>query len=195
MSPAEIHAMRTRRGDTLMTLKDCDAVIYINRSAARPCARAYVGKSLKRAWAYSFKDPARMFKYIADFHATERARCAAKTARDAERKAFRHTLKVGDVLYASWGYDQTNIDYYQITELHGEHLVSARPIASATHGTGWEQGRSVPDVGGFIGPAKRYKPTDGNKLRVASYCCAYPLASRTIAGARVFESHAWTSYA
>jgi hypothetical protein len=27
------------------------------------------------------------------------------------------TVKVGDIFYCSWGYDQTNIDFYQVVEL------------------------------------------------------------------------------
>jgi hypothetical protein len=34
--------------------------------------------------------------------------------RKEEAKAD-HPFKVGDILYQSWGYDQTNIDFYQIT--------------------------------------------------------------------------------
>ena len=28
-----------------------------------------------------------------------------------------HTLKVGDVLSSSWGYDQTNVTFYQVTRI------------------------------------------------------------------------------
>ena len=195
MSPAELHTHRARKGDSLVTLKGCDAVVYIDRGGPKPMARAYIGRSLKRAWAWSFKDAEKMFKYIADFHAAERARCDAKTTREAERKAFRHTLQVGDVLVASWGYDQTNIDYYQVTELNGDHSVTAREISAATLDTGWERGRSVPDIGNFTGKATRYKPGTGNTLKIASYASAYPLEFQTVAGARVYQSRAWTSYA
>ena len=33
--------------------------------------------------------------------------------------AERDGLKVGDVLRSSWGYDQTNVDYYEVVELVG----------------------------------------------------------------------------
>lgn len=28
-----------------------------------------------------------------------------------------HTLKVGDILNSSWGYDQTNVTFYQVTRV------------------------------------------------------------------------------
>ena len=36
--------------------------------------------------------------------------------------------KVGTILYASWGYDQTNIDYYKITQTRGNTMVYIVPI-------------------------------------------------------------------
>lgn len=39
-----------------------------------------------------------------------------------------HTLKVGDILYSSWGYDQTNISWYQVTQLVGKQSVKIRKI-------------------------------------------------------------------
>jgi hypothetical protein len=49
-------------------------------------------------------------EYIAGFIAGRKQAAEAKAKRQAERKAP-HTLKVGDILVSSWGYDQTNIDY------------------------------------------------------------------------------------
>lgn len=37
-----------------------------------------------------------------------------KVARAANDKAAFEAVKVGDVFYASWGYDQTNVDFYKV---------------------------------------------------------------------------------
>lgn len=50
-----------------------------------------------------------------------------KAQRKVERKAP-HTLEVGNILYTSWGYDQTNIDFYQVTEVVGKNTVKVREI-------------------------------------------------------------------
>lgn len=39
-------------------------------------------------------------------------------------------LKVGDYLECSWGYDQTNIDYYKVVALVGKTMVSILPVSS-----------------------------------------------------------------
>lgn len=49
-----------------------------------------------------------------------------KDQKDAKIKAqteFNHTFKVGDILYNSWGYEQTNIDFYQIIEIKGKTAI------------------------------------------------------------------------
>lgn len=35
----------------------------------------------------------------------------------ANRKSTAHDVKVGDIFSASWGYDQTNVDYYKVTRV------------------------------------------------------------------------------
>ena len=37
-------------------------------------------------------------------------------------------LKVGDYLESSWGYDQTNVDFYKVVALVGKTMVSIVPV-------------------------------------------------------------------
>lgn len=39
-------------------------------------------------------------------------------------------LEVNDILYSSWGYDQTNIDYYKVKKLVGKTMVEVVKIES-----------------------------------------------------------------
>lgn len=39
-------------------------------------------------------------------------------------------INTGDVLVASWGYDQTNVDFYQVVE-RTAHMVKLQPIVCA----------------------------------------------------------------
>ena len=47
---------------------------------------------------------------------------APKATKKAE-KVNKFGVKVGDVFSMSWGYEQTNVDFYQVTELVGEQSV------------------------------------------------------------------------
>lgn len=55
-------------------------------------------------------------------------------AKKAE-KLNKYGVKVGDIFHASWGYDQTNNDFFQVVELVGKESVRVRevclPIASS----------------------------------------------------------------
>ena len=66
--------------------------------------------------------------------AMERIRQEAERFRrhdEAQEKAvaaFRESLRVGDILYSSWGWEQTNIDFYQVIAIRGS-AVDLRQIA------------------------------------------------------------------
>jgi len=65
-----------------------------------------------------------------DYH-TDDKEDAIQTAeimvKEAQKKEHRHTLKKGDIIYNSWGYDQTNIDFFQVVKIT-KCFVVLRPI-------------------------------------------------------------------
>ena len=70
--------------------------------------------------------------------ATARAAIEADTTPDQESKsghkakkataAPAHGVKVGDLFYASWGYEQTNVNFFQVVELVGSSSVRIREV-------------------------------------------------------------------
>ncbi|STO91553.1 hypothetical protein [Fluoribacter dumoffii] len=42
---------------------------------------------------------------------------------------IKHPLQINSILYSSWGYDQTNINFYQVIELVGNATVVLRELA------------------------------------------------------------------
>lgn len=57
----------------------------------------------------------------------------------------------GRILYNSWGYDQTNIDFYQITR-RTEKSIWFRPIGCEMVANGHMSGRVTPIPDSFAGP-------------------------------------------
>jgi hypothetical protein len=54
------------------------------------------------------------------------------------------TPKVGDILYSSWGYDQTNIEYFKVVKV-SEFSVWIQPLKSkALRQVGWAHYEVVP---------------------------------------------------
>jgi hypothetical protein len=58
-----------------------------------------------------------------------------------------HGVKVGDIFVMSWGYDQTNVDYFQVVELKGSQMVKIREIASKFV-------RAASPMSGYVKPVK-----------------------------------------
>ena len=46
----------------------------------------------------------------------------AKNAKKEARANMKHGFEVGQVLYNSWGYDQTNVDFYKIIEVNEKSI-------------------------------------------------------------------------
>ncbi|EAR0849892.1 hypothetical protein N4Z11_003659 [Salmonella enterica] len=39
------------------------------------------------------------------------------------------TISIGDIFHTCWGYEQTNVEFYQVVSLHGQKTVGLREIA------------------------------------------------------------------
>lgn len=121
----------------------------------------------KPDWHYRFSTPARAERCVADHVETVRASLDYRKKCADEKKAKRAALRasdhyqIGDVLYDSWGYDQTNIDWYQVTEVKAKSIV-IRPIRgiSSDHG-GPTGGKTQPRRYEFCGEPQ-LKPLDEN---------------------------------
>lgn len=86
----------------------------------------------------------------------------------------KHSLKVGDILVSSWGYDQTNIDYYLVTKLLGSAMVEIREIGKKYVDSETTQDKVMPDVGHITGAPMRKKVGPQGAVRLTSYSSAYP---------------------
>ena len=64
-------------------------------------------------------------------------------------------MKLNDILYSSWGYDQTNVDFYQVIKVSGS-FVTVIEIQSKQTLTGDMNGTTVPVDP--ITPVKDAKP-------------------------------------
>ncbi len=164
-----------------------------------PLAMGFAGKAQKPSFHFRYSTVEKRAEAIATFFANQRARIQRRTDARKARSEFVHTLKVGDVLRSSWGYDQTNVDYYQVTALKGAKQVTVRRIGAVSETTGWETGKCAPDVGNFLDatryPEQTFLVQQGNSIRVASYASAYPVACQKVGGLKVYETDRWSSYA
>jgi len=163
-----------KSGARLVDNGGTDASVYVYETAGKPYAIAFHGKASKPDWHYSFRSEASRDERIAQFiagrksHAEYRAKCKAETVKP-------HTLKVGDILSSTWGYDQTNVDYYEVTRVPGPMSVEIRQIAANSSAEeGFMTARCWAAPGKFIGKPMIKRANSSNSVRIASYASASP---------------------
>ena len=60
-------------------------------------------------------------------------------------------VKVGDIFHYSWGYEQTNANYFQVVALKGQKSVVIREISyKKTETTGFDSYKVVPCKNAFL---------------------------------------------
>ncbi|BCA97241.1 hypothetical protein TUM19329_36020 (plasmid) [Legionella antarctica] len=75
-----------------------------------------------------------------------------------------HSLQIGSILYTSWGYEQTNIDFYEVTRLIGKTTLELREISqSCVPGQYGLSGKTKPIPSHFVSdPFKKRISTEGS---------------------------------
>lgn len=154
---------------------DAVAYLYEGGEAARfggatiPCARVFWGKQSRPVLAMQFAtEAARAAKVAAYFKARQdwNARKAGqRAAQTAAAKAGK--VEVGAYFYTSWGYDQTNIDWYRVEKLVGATMALVTKVAAMDASKGnepWMTGKSVPSDTAVGEPFKVRLRGDGFKV-------------------------------
>lgn len=86
--------------------------------------------------------------------------------------------KAGDLFYSSWGYEQTNIDFYQVVRVISDKTIEVRPCNAIRVYDQSMAGRVKADKGNLGGDAKKHRVSydrEGNpSFRVTSFSSAWP---------------------
>ena len=140
------------------------------------CLAVWRGKQAKPFIYTRYKTSNSREAQIEAVKMSESIQLTNKAQRAMEKKNFQHGLSVGDILYSSWGYDQTNIDFYQVTGVNGKQ-VKIREIAGSTEETGFMSGDSVAVPDSFCGKEMVKIPQPSGKdcyIKVSSCAHAWP---------------------
>jgi hypothetical protein len=166
-----------KKGAMKISPKDLPVVFYVYENDGVSYAQCFVGRAKKPTWHYRFKSKERMEQRIKDQIESVKA-SEERKAKEREQRKQPHTLKVGDILVSSWGYDQTNVSFYQVTALIGKTMVEYCSIGSDTveeseysHGMA-DTVTANPDRKGV--DRWRAKANHTNSIRISSCEYAYP---------------------
>ena len=117
--------------------------------------KCFTNKSFNSRWYYRFKDLEQFNKICNDTIKTNQEREQSKQKYKEERTKP-HTLKVGDILYCSWGYDQTNVDYFRVSEIIGKRKIKIVGLGTSAESDGIHDKATPQEVGGNHWTRKQY---------------------------------------
>jgi hypothetical protein len=134
----------------ILTLKNEPMIIG---TCVRKVSRARIPNPL---FNYRFRSIDRMIEFCTEWINKVEINVNAENERKAKKKEaqknMQHSYKVGDIIYNSWGYDQTNIDFYQIVEVKAKSIMINRIGKCYVEGTeGFMSSNVKPIQDDFIG--------------------------------------------
>jgi hypothetical protein len=148
-----------------------DVVVYTNNDNGKFSAICFAGKAVNPTWYYLFRSEEAMLAQVAKTVNNRIARAAEVAKYKAERLAPTN-LKEGDILYCSWGYDQTQVDFYKVKEVVGNNRIKIVPMTAivAKQSTGADY-----MVAGEEKGTPMLKVANGrqNSVKITSYSNAY----------------------
>lgn len=141
----EKRALNVPKGAVKVQDKQSSAVVYLYTNANnQPCLRGFHGRKFKPTIAYVYQDPKRREQRIKEFFESIRA-----WEKRQQNYSGHHTLKKGAIFYSSWGYDQTNVDFYEVVGFKGKTLVLLRELEQIKEPTGDMYGKTKPRPGKY----------------------------------------------
>jgi hypothetical protein len=164
--PREFHLPKFLQNEPPFQPEDTDLYIWTWEDVGPQGKEAlygicFMGKSNKPLWNYRFVNDSDRTRRINETVESRRRQLREKEKARQERKDFVHGLQPGDIFVSSWGYDQTNVNFYQVTEVRGKDVV-VREVGQDVVSSGSGSDRVVPIPNRFIEPPVRVRPSGGS---------------------------------
>jgi len=163
--------VRDTRGREIKDDKS-SAVVYVqdeDPSTKSFIIKGYQGKRDKADFYNRYSTLERMNNAIDVFFNTVRLREKTMADRKLERASKVRELLVGDILVASWGYDMTIVDCFQVVQLIGDNSVGVKPIGKEY--VEWDDwsGQVKPKRDDFTSnEITKYRVINGNSIKINS---------------------------
>lgn len=175
-------------------------VVYTAEMPSRPgsiVGMAFAGKAAKPSWHIIFKSQERLNLKIEESVASLEAHKAAIAKARAARYAP-HGLQVGQIFRSSWGWEQTNVNYYEVVGVRGQK-VELCEIAQEREESGMMSGECKPVPGAYIKkPISRMVSMASGKPSIRIHNSSYAYLEEPVAiegGKPVFRSQYYSYYA
>ncbi|OAI13552.1 hypothetical protein A1359_12150 [Methylomonas lenta] len=127
-------------------------VAYCFESKNGPAYVAYKGRQGKPARFFAFASPDRRDRHLSNYIDQQTEFEALKRT----RRQTGHGLIVGDIVFSTWGYEQTNVDFFEVVRVPTALSAVVRQIESETieDKPGSMTGKTTAKPGQFVAVAK-----------------------------------------
>lgn len=153
----QIDRLRSQ-GWRIIKAKKCKAVAAIETHKRGFTYKVWQGNAAKPCAHYIARDEKRLEVGITHYFNSQERHERERAKRAAERKgvdASKH-YSTGDVVYNSWGYEQTNIDFYQVLKVNKSSVTLRRIAQNSNDHGGASGGHSQPCRNEFLQDSKPF---------------------------------------
>lgn len=150
--------------------------------------QAWKPKATKPAFGYRFKSIEAGAKYVAEFVASYEKSQAAKAAWKAEKAGTPEDLAkitVGMIFRNSWGYEQTQVDYYQVVTVKGKSVTIKAIAAESVGATSHDSDRVKPVKDAFLQQCAKCSQSPSSRYHQKATTVAV-VADESLAGFNAF---------
>lgn len=166
---------------------------YAYTLAGKFIVAAFTPRSKKPVFHYAYLDEAKRNERIFDFISAQVRHEMRKVEERAKRYSYELKLQVNDILYTSWGWEQTNVDFYQVIRVLKKKVI-VRKIAKHYEETQYMAGHSTPIFGSFLSDEFMISAVGETSAKVEGQY-ARLLGFTEIEGNRVYEKKYESHYA
>jgi len=137
-----------------------------------PALCCFAGESSKEYNRFYYHNTDEMEKVISNFKANCESNAKRKQERRKVRAEYIPTSKPGDIFVCSWGYEQTNIDFYLLLEIKNKTGLFVEIGSKRVEGSTYSHGMACnvvanPDV--RVGEAFKKRIGEGEHISLESY--------------------------
>lgn len=133
----------------------------------------FKGRSGKPKHHYSFKTEEQQKGWIETQITLLTADEKQALIREEELMKKRALIKEGDIFYSSWGYDQTNVDYYVVLEINNSIFTLQQLGKENFYTQSSMSGVCAPDINNKIGEPFKKRLSKYNTFTMTSYSNAF----------------------
>ena len=164
---------------------------YLVKEETRYSLMVFKPKAIKPLVNFIFKTTEAREKYLVqiinNFDNYQASRLVRKLERQGVGVDIKNAVKIGDIFNATWGYDQTNQDFYQVVSLNGRRATLRELGREITSSAGFMSNHVVPIKDSFKNEplTKLVQFSDGKPyFKIESFAYA-----RLWDGKEQYESH------